>query len=90
MEIISVDLQAVAGFLPLIFLSVMAFWKENAVLFMLTAAAAMLTGLYSPDIISGSDTTAPLGIAVGLALMTYSLFCIGMAFRLIFWKSDAL
>jgi ABC-type uncharacterized transport system permease subunit len=53
---------------------------------MITAAVAMITGLYTPDMISGDYATTSMGIAIGLSLITFSLLCIALAFRLMFWK----
>jgi len=72
-----------AEFIPLILISVLAFWKENAVLFMVAAGLAIMTGLYSPDLISGN-----LGISAGLMLIMYSLVCCGLALRMMFWKEE--
>lgn len=73
-------------FLPLVLLSVLAFWKENAVLFIATSGLAIMTGLYAPDIISGDYLTTNLGISVGLMFIAYSFLCSGWAFRLMFWE----
>ena len=72
-------------FLPLLCVSAFAFWKENAVLFMIAAGIAMLTGLYTPDIISGYPN---VGIAAGLMLIAFSLLCCGFAFRMMFWSEE--
>lgn len=72
--------------IPLIVLSSLAFWKENAVLFLLVSGVAMMTGLYSPDILGGLNNSSPLGISIGLMLIGFSLLCCGWAFRLMFWR----
>ncbi len=71
--------------LVLALFSILAFWKENHVLFMVTAGAFMMVGLYAPDFIRGDEQTTNLGISMGLLLMIGSLVCIAMAFRLL-WR----
>ncbi len=65
------------------FFSLMAFWKPNAILFMLAAGASIITGLYWYDVY-----TTNIGLAISLLLIAYSLFCIGMAYRMLFWRQE--
>ncbi|MFC2060617.1 hypothetical protein ACFLTZ_05990 [Chloroflexota bacterium] len=88
MEITSIGLDAIIQFLPLTLVSIMAFWKENSVLFMITAGLAMITGLYAPDILSGNYITTSVGIAAGLMFVTYSFLCAAFAFKLMMWSPD--
>jgi len=73
-------------FIPVILISILALWKENHVLFMITAGISMMTGLYAPDVISGGYLQ--LGISVGLGLIAYSFLCIAWALRLMFWRAN--
>ena len=50
--------QGILLLLPLIGFSVLAFWKENHILFMITAGIAIITGLNAPDILSGISATS--------------------------------
>lgn len=67
------------GLILIIGLSILAFWKYNAVLFMLLAGASIVFGLYWFDAL-----TTNLGLSLGLMLIAYSLVCIGFAFVCIF------
>lgn len=64
-----------------IFFSVLAFWRYNALLFMLAAGASLMTGLYWYD-----TYTNELGLAMGILLIAYSLVCLGFAMQCIFWR----
>lgn len=75
-------------FLPLLIVSVFAFWKENPILFMITAAVSIISALNAPDMMSGVSETTTIGITVGLMLVVYALFCAGMALKLMFWKAE--
>lgn len=74
--------------------TVIAFWRLNestspnfsSILFMLTAGAAMIAGLYSPDALTELGY-ATFGISFGLILITYSFACLGLAYASIFKKS---
>jgi len=66
--------------------SFLAFWKMNSILFIILGAIAMMVGLQSPDIISGLSETTPTGLTIGLMVIVYAFLCIGIAFRLLFWK----
>ena len=57
--------------IPLIFFSVMAFWKENSVMFMLAAGVAILVGFNCYDV---ETSTWMLGIS--LVLWVYSIACL--------------
>ena len=67
--------------MPLVFLSVIAFWRFSASMFMLSAGAGVATGLAWYDVY-----TTNWGLAIGIMLMAYGLVCLGFAFRCIFWK----
>ena len=68
-----------------VFFSLLAWWKLNAVMFMLAAAASITTGLYWFDLY-----TTNIGLSISLALIGYGLLCVGQAFRFIFWREDIL
>jgi uncharacterized membrane protein (DUF2068 family) len=79
------------GLLILALMSGFAFWKERwAALFMLCSGAAMILGLETPRLISPPGVQTPMGMTAGLAMVGYSLVCIGLAFRIIFWNEDAI
>ena len=69
--------------LAVVFLSVMAFWKLNTVLFMLAGGASMMLGLFWYDVY-----TTDVGLSIGLMLIAYSFVCFGFGFRVIFWSGD--
>lgn len=64
-----------------IFLSLAAFWKLNAVLFMLAGGASMMAGLQWYDVYA-TDT----GLGVSLMFIVYSFVCFSFAFRCLFWR----
>lgn len=66
-----------------LFFSLMAFWRPNAVLFMVAAGASMMTGLYWYDVY-----TTNIGLSISLMLIAYSLLCIGLAFKCIFYRGE--
>lgn len=61
--------------------SVLAFWRLNALLFMLAAGVSLMVGLQWYDVY-----TTPAGLTISLMIMAYSLVCLGFAFRCIFHK----
>lgn len=67
--------------LAVVFFSLMAFWKPNPVLFMLTAGASMMTGLKWFDVY-----TTDIGLSISLMLIGYSFISFGFAYRFIFWS----
>lgn len=70
------------GFLALTLFSGLAFWKLNAVLFMLTAGIALMVGFKWYDVYT--DET---GLTISLSIVAYSLVCIAFAFRCLFWRN---
>ena len=66
-----------------IFFSWLAFWRHNALMFMLTAGTSIMTGLYWRD-----TYTNNIGLAVGLMLIAYSLVCLGFALQCLFWRKQ--
>ena len=61
--------------------SIIGFWKCNAVILMLTAAASIFWGIYYFD-----TFVTNLGLSVGIVVIAYALVCLGFAFRCIFWR----
>ena len=86
LEIYAIAILGLAYIIPLIIISALAFWKENAVLFMIAFGLAWLTGLNAPDILSGNSETTTLGLTLGLMVIGYGMYCAVMAFRLMFWE----
>ena len=68
-----------------VFFSILAWTKLNMVMFMLAAAASIMTGLYWFDVY-----TTDIGLSISLALIAYGLLCVGLAFKCIFWREDIL
>lgn len=76
-------LASLVQFLPVVFFSSLAFWKLNALLFMLAAGASLMVGLQWYDVY-----TTPAGLTIGLMLIGYSFVCIAFAFRCLFWRES--
>jgi len=68
-----------------VFFSLLAFWKANAILFIICGGVSLMAGLYSFDVY-----TSHLGLSISLMIVSYSLLCLGLAFRHIFWREDIL
>ena len=71
---------ALAGAI-VIFFSLLAFWRHDALMFMLAAGVSIMLGLYWFD-----TYTNNLGLTIGLSLIGYGFCCLGFAFRMIFWR----
>jgi len=68
---------------PTVFLSIMAFWKQKAVLFLLAAAAAIVAGLaWRPEF------PGYAGLTNGLVLIGYGIVCLGFALKHMIWGKD--
>ena len=61
----------VIAFSAVMFFSVLAFWKYDALLFMITAGASVMTGLYWRD-----TYTTNIGLSIGILLIIYGLICL--------------
>ena len=72
-------LALVISFIPLTLFSVLAFWKPNALLFMLTGTVSMFIGFFYYDVF-----VTPIGLAIGMMMIAYGLVAYGFAFRCIF------
>ena len=68
-----------------VFFSLIASWKSNAVAFMLCGAASLMTGFYWFDVY-----TTDIGLSISLVFIAYAFLCIALAFRYIFWREDIL
>jgi hypothetical protein len=71
--------QGLIFFIPLIVVSLIAFWRQNPVLFLISAGIAMMMGLKSPDILTG-DTTTNLSMSVGLVIVAYAFLCLAFGY----------
>ncbi len=80
-QMIAVLQAMVAGLplLPLALFSVLAFWKFNSLLFMITAGVSLMVGLYWYD-----AYTNVTGLSISLMVIGYALVCIVFAFVLLF------
>ncbi len=81
LTLIGQGLMLIVAFMPLVLFSVLSFWRPNPVLFMLSAGVSLMTGFYYYD-----TYVTNLGLTLGLCLLAFSLFCLGMAYRTLFWK----
>lgn len=61
----------------------LAFWKENALVFMVLGGASLMTGLRWFDVYNNE-----MGLGISLMLIAYSLLCLGLAFRCLFWRDS--
>lgn len=68
---------------PIVIMSALAFWRLNAVLFMITAGMSVIMGFYWYDALANDAA-----LAVGLMLVAYGFLCVGFAFRCIFWNRE--
>lgn len=73
--------QQMFPLLALALFSFLAFWKLNALLFMLTAGISLMVGLQWYDVY-----TTSAGLTVGLMMIAYAFVCIAFAFRCLFWR----
>lgn len=77
----------ITALIPVIFLSGLALWKHNPPLFLLASYAALFTGFYMPDIITGGQTT-PVSLAFGVIGIIYALWCLINAYVVMFWNRE--
>lgn len=66
-------------FLVVGFFSVLAFWKHEALIFLLTSGASMMVGLQWYD-----DYVTNYGLGISLLFIAYSVICFGFAFACLF------
>ena len=78
------NLTLVLYFLPLVFFSVLGFWRTSAIGFLMAAGASIIVGLVWYDV----DVTTR-GLAIGLLFMGYSLACLGLAFGAMFSRGKS-
>ena len=74
----------ILAFFVVVFFSLLAFWRYNALLFMLAAGGSVMTGFYWRD-----TYTTNLGLAIGILLVVYGIVCLGFALPCIFWRKQA-
>lgn len=72
-------MEYIAAIMILIFLTFLAYWRGNAVVFMLAAGVSMMAGLYSPGALSELSYSR-FGVGIGLMLIMYSFVCIALAY----------
>ncbi len=68
------------AYIPLLGFSGLAFKYQYPVLFAVLSGVAMVSGLYTPDLLGAHD----LSVAIGLGLVAYALFCVGMTYKNMF------
>jgi hypothetical protein len=66
---------------PLVFLSVLAFWRPHVLLFMAVMGMSLMIGLNWFD--TYTDET---GLAVSLMLIGYSFVAAGFGFKVMLWE----
>lgn len=76
-------MELLIGTVALVLLSVLAFWRPVAPLFMILAGLSMMLGLYWYDVYT--DVT---GMGFSLGLIAYSIMCLGYTFKVIFTSGD--
>ena len=76
------------GFMMIALFSGLAFWKLSPPVFMIVAGLSMMLGLLLPDLISSPSSTTAIDLTLGWALIAYGLFCIGSAYRCMFWREE--
>ena len=68
----------------IVFFSLLAFWKYNAILFMIAAGVSMMVGLQWYDVYT-TDT----GLSISLMMIAYCFVCFGFGFACIFKQVDS-
>ncbi len=77
-------LSLAVTFLPLALFSILAFWRNHGLLYILTAAVSLFVGF------SWYDTyTTDMGLTISICLFGYALVCIGMAIRSMIQRKEA-
>ena len=76
-------LSLVIACIPLVLFSVLAYWKNHALLFLILAANSLFVGLKWYDIYV-NDT----GLAISIGLIAYALVNIGMAIKAMIGKRE--
>jgi len=71
---------AIATFIPVIALSLVAFWQRYPVLFIICAAVSLFAGLSTPDLYTDNG----ISYTIGLAFIAYAFLCLGMSYKYIF------
>lgn len=74
-------LGAIIPIIMLVMLTVVAFWKQYAVLFAGLAGLAMVVGLSIPDMVGATNNAT---VTSGLVFVGYALVCIAMSYKNMF------
>lgn len=76
-------LTSIVMLLPLAFISAMAFWHPNPILFILAGACAVFNGFNWYDALGTHEA-----LAIGLMLIAYGFVCFAFAYRYIFYREE--
>lgn len=76
------------AYIPLITIGSWALWKENPVAMMALFGSAVMSGLFTPDIIAGVVPSVELGLSLGLMIIMMGFLAAGWSFRLMFWSNE--
>lgn len=68
-----------AAIMAMIALTIIAYWRGNPVIFMITAGIAIMVGLYTPDALAALGHST-IGVGIGLMLILYSFVCLALAY----------
>ena len=74
----------IIAFSAVMFFSVLAFWRQNTLMFMLAAGASLMVGFYWYD-----TYTNNLGLTIGLMLIANSLVCVGFGLGCVFRRGKS-
>ena len=77
------DIEPVIQLVPLIFMSVLAFWRPHVLLFLLMSGAALMIGLYWYD-----AYTNETGLTVSLMLIGYSFVSAAFGMKVMLWAGE--
>jgi hypothetical protein len=85
---LSQAVKLVALFLPLIFFTWLTIKIESdwgsPILAILTGGLSFIFGMNAPDIIDGKYVTSSFGLALAVAMIIYSLVCVGWSWDMMF------
>ena len=76
-------MEAAVQLVPLMFLSVLAFWKPHALLFQIVMGMSLLVGL---DWFNAYPTDA--GLSISVMLVAYSLVAGAFGLKVMLWDGD--
>ncbi len=91
-------LTGIMAILIVALFSVLAFWRPNAILFMMLAAVSLMTGFAMPDLMidlpvpmglaASWSSTTELDITLAMSFIIYGFLCAGLAFRTMLWREE--